>query len=245
MQVNPEYNHVEFEFKGTLNASFHAVILITDNQELCEKFNTFFFINVGKEIGKNEGPLTLDEHPSIQAIRANISSSESEFHFKPVDEAKVTGYLGRVGLGKVTELDTISSKILHLAKDVVIGPTASLVNRMIADGRFPASSKEARVSPVFKKKDSFDVQNYRPISILHITSKIFERALEEQLSEYFEKHFNPYLSAFRKGFSCQSVIVCACPYSSNIGLSAMTLYYPVQDKTSTRPVNTQNYYTKI
>ena len=42
-----------------------------------------------------------------------------------------------------------------------------------------------------------------------------------------------------------SAIVCACPYSSNIGLSAMTLYYPVQDKTATRPVNTQNYYTKI
>ena len=41
------------------------------------------------------------------------------------------------------------------------------------------------------------------------------------------------------------LIVCACPYSSNIGLSAMTLYYPVQDKTTTRPVNTQNYYTKI
>ena len=41
------------------------------------------------------------------------------------------------------------------------------------------------------------------------------------------------------------VIVCACPYSSNIGLSAMTLYYPVQDKTTTRPVNTQNNYTKI
>ena len=40
-------------------------------------------------------------------------------------------------------------------------------------------------------------------------------------------------------------IVCACPYSSNIGLSAMTLYYPVQDKTATRPVYTQNYYTKI
>ena len=40
-------------------------------------------------------------------------------------------------------------------------------------------------------------------------------------------------------------IVCACPYSSNIGLSAMTLYYPVQDKTTTRTVNTENYYTKI
>ena len=45
-------------------------------------------------------------------------------------------------------------------------------------------------------------------------------------------------------YSCLN-IVCTCPYSSNIGLSAMTLYYPVQDKTTTRPVNTQNYYTKI
>ena len=178
--------------------------LITDTNEICEKFNTFF-INVAKDIGEENGPLVSGDHPSIQAIRAYISSTEPEFNFKPVDEAKVTGYLGRVGLGKATGLDTISSKILHLSKEVVMGPTTSLINRMLTDGRFPAPLKEARVSPVFKKKDHFDVQNYRPISILPITSKLFERALEEQLSEYFEKHFNPYLSAFRKGFSCQSV----------------------------------------
>ena len=50
----------------------------------------------------------IPDHPSIQAIKANISSAESEFHFKPVDEANITGYLGRVGLGKATRLDTIS-----------------------------------------------------------------------------------------------------------------------------------------
>lgn len=159
--------------KGSLNSKAITLSennkLITENQEICEKFNTFF-INVAKDIGENEGPHTACEHPSIQAIRANISSSESEFHFKPVNEAKVTGYLGRVGPGKATGLDTISSKILHLSKDVVMGPTTSLVNRRIADRRFPASLKEARVSPVFKKKDPFDVQNYRPISILPIIS---------------------------------------------------------------------------
>ena len=182
--------------------------MITDNKEICENFNTFF-VNVAKDIGEENGHLSREDHPStcIQAIKANISSAESEFHFKPVDEAKVTWYLGRVGLGKATGLDTISSKILHLSKDAIIGPTTSLVNRMIADGRFPASLKEARVSPVFRKIDPFDVQNYRPVSILPITSKIFERALEEQLSEYFEKHSHPYLSAFRKGFSCQSVLL--------------------------------------
>ena len=78
---------------------------------------------------------------------------------------------------------------------------------MIKDKKFPESLKCARVSPIFKKKDPFDVQNWRPVSILPITSKLFERTLEEQLSNHFEKIFNPYLSAFRKGFSCQSVLL--------------------------------------
>ena len=121
---------------------------------------------MAKDIGEENGPLASEDHPSNHAIKANISSAEPDFHFKPVVEAKVTGYLGRVGPGKSTGLDTM-------------GPTTSLVNRMLTDRRFPASLKEARVSPVFKKKDTFDVQNYRHISMLPITSKIFERALEE------------------------------------------------------------------
>ena len=58
-----------------------------------------------------------------------------------------------------------------------------------------------------RKKDPFDVQNWRPVSILPITSKLFERTLEEQLSDHFENIFNPHLSAFRKGFSCHSVLL--------------------------------------
>ena len=53
-----------------------------------KKFNTFF-VNVAKDIGEENGPLAPEEHPSIQAIKANISSAESEFNLKPVDEAKV------------------------------------------------------------------------------------------------------------------------------------------------------------
>ena len=78
---------------------------------------------------------------------------------------------------------------------------------MIIDKKFPDTLKQARVTPIFKKKDPFDVQNYRPVSILPIISKLFERTLEEQLSKHFENIFNPYLSAFRKGFSCQSVLL--------------------------------------
>jgi hypothetical protein len=40
--------------------------------------------------------------------------------------------------------------------------------------------------------------NYRPVSVLCIFSKIFEKILEQQLSDFFENIFNPYLCAFRR-----------------------------------------------
>ena len=196
--------------KGSQNSENIAISdngkIITDTSEICEKFNTFF-ANVAKDIGDGAGCLTSEDHPSICAIRANHSSSEAEFEFKPVDEAKISRYLGRIGQRKATGLDTISSKILHLSEEVIVGPTTSLINRMISDKKFPDPLKYTRVSPIFKKKDPFDVQNWRPVSILPITSKLFERTLEEQLSNHFENFFNPYLSAFRKGLSCQSVLL--------------------------------------
>ena len=56
-----------------------------------------------------------------------------------------------------------------------------------------------------RKKDPFDVQNWRPVSILPITSKLFERTLEEQFSYHFEKKNQSI--PFRKGISCQSVLL--------------------------------------
>ena len=58
-----------------------------------------------------------------------------------------------------------------------------------------------------RKKDPFDVQNWRPVSILPITSKLFERTLEEQFSYHFEKKKKNQSIPFRKGISCQSVLL--------------------------------------
>ena len=131
-------------------------------------------MNVAKDIGDSGSCLSPEDRPSIQAIRANNLSTESELTFKPVDEAKISRYLGRIGLRKATGLDTISSKILHLSDKFVVGPTNSLINRTITERKFPDPLKYARVSPIFKKNYPFDVQNWRPVSTLPITSKLFE-----------------------------------------------------------------------
>ena len=125
--------------KGYQNSENIAILdngnIITDTNEICEKFNTFF-VNVAKDIGDGADCLPPEDHQSIHAIRANHPSVESEFKFKPVDENKVSRYLGRIGRRKATGLDTIS-KILHLSEKVIVGPTTSLINRMITDKKIP------------------------------------------------------------------------------------------------------------
>ena len=49
--------------------------------------------------------------------------------------------------------------------------------------------------------------NYRPVSLLPIPSKIFEKVLSTQLSDYFDKIFDDFLCAFRKGRGCQTTLL--------------------------------------
>ena len=61
--------------------------------------------------------------------------------------------------------------------------------------------------PLLKKNDSMDKDNYHPVSILSTISKVYERAMHNQLSEFFDNIFHPYLAAFHKGFGCQSALL--------------------------------------
>ena len=70
-----------------------------------------------------------------------------------------------------------------------------------------AGHKNAMVSPLHKKNSNLDKENYRPVNILPVISKIYERAINEQLTSYFNQHFNVHLSAFRPGYGCQSTLL--------------------------------------
>ena len=71
---------------------------------------------------------------------------------------------------------------------------------------FPDSLKFAEVFSLFKKKDALIKTNYRPVSVLVALSNIYEKAVVVQLMDYFNAIFSTLLSAFRKGYSCQSTL---------------------------------------
>jgi hypothetical protein len=108
---------------------------------------------------------------------------------------------------KACDHDMISAKFLKLSVDIIAAPLVNILNKCILQGTFPSLMKMAVVSPVYKKKDPFNKENYRPISVLTALSKVFEKAIELQLSPFLNRNFSNFLCAYRKHFSSQHALI--------------------------------------
>ena len=78
---------------------------------------------------------------------------------------------------------------------------------ILLNKNFPENLKLADVTPIFKKKDKTFVENYRPVSVLPTVSKIFERIMQKQITDYIGKFLSPFLCGYRKGFSTQYALL--------------------------------------
>ena len=94
--------------------------------------------------------------------------------------------------------DGISSRFLKDSLPILAFYLTFIINTSIVTGVVPIEWKYAIVCPGFKKGDNEDATNYRPISLLSILSKVLERVVADQLSEYLSA--NQLLSCSQHGF---------------------------------------------
>jgi hypothetical protein len=69
--------------------------------------------------------------------------------------------------------------------DIIASPPTHIINLSISSGIVPDLMKIARVVPLFKSGDHRLFQNYRPISILPIFSKLLERVVHKRILDLF------------------------------------------------------------
>ena len=82
---------------------------------------------------------------------------------------------------KATRKGDIPAKILKDSLIVYTNELTTIISNCLKDGLFPNELKLADVSPVFKKDDDLNKENYRPVSILSHMSKVFERIFYKQI----------------------------------------------------------------
>ena len=74
-------------------------------------------------------------------------------------------------------------------------------------GEFPEILKIAKVTPIYKKANPFEKDNYRPISILSNISKLYERIMHNQMNNFFTNKLSKYQCGSRKGFGTQHCLL--------------------------------------
>ena len=104
--------------------------------------------------------------------------------------------------------DGIPAKMIKDAVYELSAPLTFLINWGLRTSTFPTCEKTAKISPLFKSGDRQNIDNYRPISILNIMSKVTERVVYNQLSEYFETNnlFSNSQYGFRKRRSTKDAV---------------------------------------
>ena len=128
-------------------------------------------------------------------------------NFRNVSTTDVMKKLRQLDIGKATGYDKIPAKLVKITAPKIVSSLTRLINKCIKDSVFPDSLKYADILPCFKAKEDHLKENYRPISILPIFSKIFEKLLNDQLRDYFDTILSKLLSAFRKNYSLQAVLL--------------------------------------
>ena len=78
---------------------------------------------------------------------------------------------------KATAVGDIPTDMLKQTIDIHLPIITQIMNMSTDNNCYPDDLKFAEVSPVFKKKDDLDKENYRPVSVLSHVSKVFKRIM--------------------------------------------------------------------
>ena len=110
---------------------------------------------------------------------------------------------------KSVAIDELDSYSLKISVEIIAAPVHHLVTLSLMQRRFPNSWKYAKILPLHKKNSVLDRKNYRPVSILSPLSKVLERAVYNQIYQYFSvnKIFHPNLMGYRKNRSTLTAVL--------------------------------------
>ena len=108
---------------------------------------------------------------------------------------------------KAYTFKNIPTKILKESIECCSDILQNLFNKTLSNKESPDELKLADVTPIYKKDDLNKSKNYRPVSVLPVVSKVFEKIMYDQISQYINSFLTPYLCGYRKGFSAQQALL--------------------------------------
>ena len=174
---------------------------IVNPSDVSNKFSTFFATIADKLV--SEIPDTNVNTMSF--LRNRVSNSFFMPAINPNDINNAISGLKDNGCG----LYKVATSVLSESKSIINKPLAYIFDLCITHGYFPEELKTGCITPVHKKDDKTDINNYRPVCSLSPFSKIFEKIVHNQMVSFLDK-FNILSTSqfgFRKTMSTESALL--------------------------------------
>jgi hypothetical protein len=123
--------------------------------------------------------------------------------FNLVTDTEVKVIIDGLCCGIASGYDEIPMWLVKGSSELIPSPLTHVINIFLNSGIVPYQTKIARILPLFRSGDNRVFSNYRPVSVLPIFSKVFEKVVYNRLFDYFNKSGSLFQNqfGFRKGHS--------------------------------------------
>lgn len=191
--------------KGSQNLD---LLSIKCNPEESINMCNAYFASIGETFA-NEILVKLNYTQNQLAQNVNTSNSpSSSFFLEPTDREEVNSIICGLKPNTAPGPDGISVQFIKILKNLIAEPLAAIINTSLTTGIVPDDWKFAAVVPIHKGGDTDSPNNFRPISLLPVFSKILERVVNKRLVDYIESNnfLSPNQFGFRKKRSTEDAV---------------------------------------
>lgn len=150
---------------------------VTNPEAICRCFNDKFTDEV-KDIDTNKAPTNTSLGIPLQ----------SSIFMKPTCPVDILKVINKLRNTKSVGYDNIPTSLIKENADLFVYPLCHIINLSLTDGHFPDKLKYTVIKPIFKKGSVTDMDNYRPIALIPVFSKIFEKIIYIRLIAFLDKH---------------------------------------------------------
>ena len=153
--------------KSTIIDHLHVEnIDITDSKKIANEFGRYF-----STVGDHYANKNIESY--LKVIPRNTKS----IFLNPTTGEEIRSLISKLPNKKSNCFDNIDNIILKEIKDCISPKLAEIFNLSMLEGVFPEKMKLAEVVPLYKSKEKYLMNNYRPISLLITISKLLEKVI--------------------------------------------------------------------
>ena len=175
--------------------------IIYDRRSILQALNTHF-VKTAKKLNdkKYHNAEYIPNYRNFLKHRVKSSITLND-----VETSEIMEIINNIDSSKATDM---SPKIIKYCSEIIAPYLRKILNDCMNSGYFPDVLKIARVIPLYKTGDVNDPGNYRPISILPIISKVFEKIIYKRMYDFLDENnvLNNCQYGFRKNHSSEHAL---------------------------------------